>query len=222
MKHLSRMITAHNCFCSFLYNLGTLVIMPVLLIPFSLFLMHFEKYFGILFVMIILVSIIIIADYGPYNGITVKGFFLGMILNSTHTEAFIKDAILADQIRRFIQIAFPTTVSVIIYSIRYPNKTDIKFMIITLTLILFNYSITTVTLMLLRNLHSNQAYISITFLLSILFSALNAGILLLCLHDRIKISFMIVFLSVLILSVIISISSFRYTTDHCLTNIKEN
>ena len=221
MKHLSRMITAHNCFCSFIFNLVALVV-SVLIIPIALLIMHFDKYIGILVTTTIPASVIILADYGPFNGITKKGFFIGMIINSSHTEDFMKDAIRADQISHFMQIAFPTIVSMIIYAIKFPNEADIQFPVITLTMILFSYSFTTVALMFLRNMLSNQVYTFLSFLLIMLISALNTGMLILCMHEKIKISFMIFFLTVLISSIMISISAFRYTTCHCLTNIKEN
>ena len=84
MKHLSRMITAHNCFCGFLYNIAMLVIMPVFLIPFALVIMSFDNYLGIAITMTLLSLFTLLADNIPFNGITAKGFYLGIIETSTH------------------------------------------------------------------------------------------------------------------------------------------
>ena len=221
MKHLSRMITAHNCFCGFLYNIAMLVIMPVFLIPFALVIMSFDNYLGIAITMTLLSLFTLLADNIPFNGITAKGFFLGIIKTSTHVDSFMKDAIIADQIRRFIQIAIPPILSLIIAIISSFTGTDIRFLTFISTIIFLDYSITTGIITFTRNILSNNVHAYISLTLTAIIGALNAGMMFLFLHDSIHIPFMIWLPITFILSVIISIFAFSYTIDRCLTNIKE-
>ena len=221
MKHLSRMITAHNCFCGFLYNIAMLVIMPVFLIPFALVIMSFDNYLGIAITMTLLSLFTLLADNIPFNGITAKGFFLGIIKTSTHVDSFMKDAIIADQIRRFIQIAIPPILSLIIAIISSFTGTAIRFLTFISTIIFLDYSITTGIITFTRNILSNNVHAYISLTLTAIIGALNAGMMFLFLHDSIHIPFMIWLPITFILSVIISIFAFSYTIDRCLTNIKE-
>lgn len=221
MKHLSRMITAHNCFCSFLYNIAMLVIMPALLVPFALVIMSFDNYLGIVIMMTLLSCFTLLADYMPFNGITAKGFFLGIIKTSTHVDNFMKDAIIADQIRRFIQIAIPPILSLIIAIISSFNDTDIRFLTFISTIIFLDYSITTGIITFTRNILSNNVHAYISLPLTAIIGALNSGMMFLFIHDSIHIPFMIWLPITFVLSVIISILVFNYTTDRCFSNIKE-
>ena len=221
MKHLSRLITAHNCFCSFLYNLALLVLIPVFLIPVAAIIMPFDVYLGLIIIMTILSSYTVFLDYLTFNGITAKGFSLGMIKNSPYAESFLKDAILADQIRRFIQIIIPPTISMIIAAITSSKGTDIRLIVFALTLIFLNYGTTTGILVLMRYILIGRVYAYISMALSIIFVLSNAGMMLLFLHNSVHIPFMIWLPITLILSVLISILAFRHTTSHCAVNLKE-
>ena len=221
MKHLSRMITAHNCFCSFLYNIAMLVVMPAFLVPFALVIMSFDNYLGIVIMMTLLSCFTLLADYMPFNGITAKGFFLGIIKTSTHVNSFMKDAIITDQIRRFIQIALPPILSLIIAIISSFNDTDIRFLTFISTIIFLDYSITAGIITFMRNILSNNIHAYISLTLTAIIGALNAGMMFLFIHDSIHIPFMIWLPITFILSVIISIFAFSYTTARCFSNIKE-
>ena len=221
MKRLSRMITAHNCFCGFLYNIATLVIMPALLVPFALVIMSFDNYLGIAIMMTLLSCFTLLADYMPFNGITAKGFFLGIIKTSTHVDSFMKDAIIADQIRRFIQITIPPILSLIIATIISANSIDMRLPVFVSTIIFLDYSITTGIITFTRNILSNNVHAYISLPLTAIIGALNAGMMLLFLYNSIHIPFMIWLPITFILSVIISILVFNYTTDRCFSNIKE-
>jgi len=219
MKHLSRMITAHNCFCSFFYNLAVLVIIPVFLIPFALVIMLLDNYLGIVIMMTLLSCFTLFVDYSSFNGITAKGFFLGIIKTSTHVDSFMKGAILTDQIRRFIQLAIPPILSLIIATFISSNGTDIRLSTFIAAIIFLDYGITTGTLIFTRNILSANVHVLISLPLTAIIGALNTGMMFLFIHDSIH---TIIWLSItFILSIIISVWAFSYTTDRCLTNIKE-
>ncbi|MBQ2610186.1 MAG: hypothetical protein II586_07510, partial [Butyrivibrio sp.] len=139
MKHLHKKIIAHNSFCSLLHNILMLVIMPIFLIPFDLLISIFDTYLGMVITMSLIASFTIFADYLTFNGISAKGFPIGMIKNSAYVESFMKDAILADQIRRLIQISFPPVISLIAIGIFSSEKIDLKFCIFVISIILLNY-----------------------------------------------------------------------------------
>lgn len=221
MKHLSRMITAHNCFCSFLYNIAMLVVMPAFLVPFALVIMSFDNYLGIAIMMTLLSFFTLLADYMPFNGITAKGFFLGIIKTSIHVDSFIKDAIIADQIRRFVQLTIPPTLSLILATIISANSIDMRLPVFVSTIIFLDYSTTTGIITFTRNILSNNVHAYISLPLTAIIGALNAGMMLLFLHNSIHIPFMIWLSITFILSIMISVWAFSYTTDRCLTNIKE-
>lgn len=221
MKHLSRMITAHNCFCSFFYNLVTLVIMPVFSITVAVVLMRLDGYIGLVVMMTILAESTVLADYLTLNGITSKVFSLGMIKNSPYIESFLKDAILADQIKRFLQITVPPIISMIIYASISSKRTDLELLLFALTLIFLNYSTTTGTLTLIRNILANTTYVYISMALNVVFGVINAGMMFLFVHDSIHIPSMIWFPISFISSVMISIWTFHYTADRCLNSLKE-
>ncbi|MBO4913393.1 MAG: hypothetical protein J5504_11800 [Butyrivibrio sp.] len=221
MKHLSRMITAHNCFCSFLYNLGTLVIMPVLLIPVAVKMMQFDSYIGLVIMMSILTAFTLFLDYSTLNGITSRVFSFGMIKNSPYTESFLKDAIIADQLRRFAQITIPPIISMIISSALLYKDANIQLLIFTLTLIFLNYGSTTGILALIRNVLTNTTYTYVSILFNAVLCAINVAMMFLFVLDSIHIPYMIWLPISFILSIIISILVFRYTADRCVTNLKE-
>ncbi len=215
MKHLSRMITAHNCFCSFLYNIAMLIVMPAFLVPFALVIMSFDNYLGIAIMMTLLSCFTLLADYMPFNGITAKGFFLGIIKTSTHVDSFIKDAIIADQIRRFVQLTIPPTLSLIIATIISANSIDMRLPVFVSTIIFLDYSTTTGIITFTRNILSNNVHAYISLALTAIIGALNACMQFLFIYDSIHIPFIIWLPISFILSVIISILVFNYTTDRC-------
>lgn len=216
MKHLHKKIIAHNSFCSLLHNLLMLVIMPIFLIPFDLLISIFDTYLGMVITMSLIASFTIFADYLTFNGISAKGFPIGMIKNSAYVESFMKDAILADQIRRLIQISFPPVISLIAIGIFSSEKIDLKFCIFVISIILLNYCFTTGFLAFMRNILVNTVYAYISLLSGIVISAFNVGIMLLFLLDSVKIPFIIWLPISLILSATTAVLVFRYTTVHCL------
>ena len=216
MKHLHKKIIAHNSFCSLLHNLLMLVIMPIFLIPFDLLISIFDTYLGMVITMSLIASFTIFADYLTFNGISAKGFPIGMIKNSAYVESFMKDAILADQIRRLIQISFPPVISLIAIGIFSSEKIDLKFCIFVISIILLNYCFTTGFLAFMRNILVNTVYAYISLLSGIVISAFNIGIMLLFLLNSVKIPFIIWLPISLILSATTAVLVFRYTTAHCL------
>lgn len=216
MKHLHKKIIAHNSFCSLLHNLLMLVIMPIFLIPFDLLISIFDTYLGMVITMSLIASFTIFADYLTFNGISAKGFPIGMIKNSAYVESFMKDAILTDQIRRLIQISFPPVISLIAIGIFSSEKIDLKFCIFVISIILLNYCFTTGFLAFMRNILVNTVYAYISLLSGIVISAFNVGIMLLFLLDSVKIPFIIWLPISLILSATTAVLVFRYTTAHCL------
>lgn len=216
MKHLHKKIIAHNSFCSLLHNILMLVIMPIFLIPFDLLISIFDTYLGMVITMSLIASFTIFADYLTFNGISAKGFPIGMIKNSAYVESFMKDAILADQIRRLIQISFPPVISLIAIGIFSSEKIDLKFCIFVISIILLNYCFTTGFLAFMRNILVNTVYAYISLLSGIVISAFNVGIMLLFLLDSVKIPFIIWLPISLILSATTAVLVFRYTTAHCL------
>ena len=216
MKHLHKKIIAHNSFCSLLHNILMLVIMPIFLIPFDLLISIFDTYLGMVITMSVIASFTIFADYLTFNGISAKGFPIGMIKNSAYVESFMKDAILADQIRRFIQISFPPVISLIAIGIFSSEKIDLKFCIFVISIILLNYCFTTGFLAFMRNILVNTVYAYISLLSGIVISAFNVGIMLLFLLNSVKIPFIIWLPISLILSATTAVLVFRYTTAHCL------
>ncbi|WP_294242896.1 hypothetical protein [Pseudobutyrivibrio sp.] len=221
MKHLHKKIIAHNSFCSLLHNLAALVIIPVFLIPFALVIMLLDNYLGIVIMMTLLSCLTVLVDYSSFNGITAKGFFLGIIKTSTHVDSFMKDAILADQIRRFIQLAIPPILSLIIAAFISSNGTDIRLSTFIAAIIFLDYSITTGTLIFTRNILSANVHALISLPLTAIIGALNTGMMFLFIHDSIHIPSIIWLSITFILSIMISVWAFSYTTDRCLTNIKE-
>ena len=133
----------------------------------------------------------------------------------------MKDAIIADQIRRFIQITIPPILSLIIATIISANSIDMRLPVFVSTIIFLDYSITTGIITFTRNILSNNVHAYISLPLTAIIGALNAGMMLLFLHNSIHIPFMIWLPITFILSVIISILVFNYTTDRCFSNIKE-
>lgn len=216
MKHLHKKIIAHNSFCSLLHNLLMLVIMPIFLIPFDLLISIFDTYLGMVITMSLIASFTIFADYLTFNGISAKGFPIGMIKNSAYVESFMKDAILTDQIRRLIQISFPPVISLIAIGIFSSEKIDLRFCIFVISIILLNYCFTTGFLAFMRNILVNTVYAYISLLSGIVISAFNVGIMLLFLLDSVKIPFIIWLPISLILSATTAVLVFRYTTAHCL------
>ena len=193
-----------------------LVIMPIFLIPFDLLISIFDTYLGMVITMSLIASFTIFADYLTFNGISAKGFPIGMIKNSAYVESFMKDAILADQIRRLIQISFPPVISLIAIGIFSSEKIDLKFCIFVISIILLNYCFTTGFLAFMRNILVNTVYAYISLLSGIVISAFNVGIMLLFLLDSVKIPFIIWLPISLILSATTAVLVFRYTTVHCL------
>ena len=193
-----------------------LVIMPIFLIPFDLLISIFDTYLGMVITMSLIASFTIFADYLTFNGISAKGFPIGMIKNSAYVESFMKDAILADQIRRLIQISFPPVISLIAIGIFSSEKIDLKFCIFVISIILLNYCFTTGFLAFMRNILVNTVYAYISLLSGIVISAFNVGIMLLFLLDSVKIPFIIWLPISLILSATTAVLVFRYTTAHCL------
>lgn len=193
-----------------------LVIMPIFLIPFDLLISIFDTYLGMVITMSLIASFTIFADYLTFNGISAKGFPIGMIKNSAYVESFMKDAILADQIRRLIQISFPPVISLIAIGIFSSEKIDLKFCIFVISIILLNYCFTTGFLAFMRNILVNTVYAYISLLSGIVISAFNVGIMLLFLLNSVKIPFIIWLPISLILSATTAVLVFRYTTAHCL------
>lgn len=193
-----------------------LVIMPIFLIPFDLLISIFDTYLGMVITMSLIASFTIFADYLTFNGISAKGFPIGMIKNSAYVESFMKDAILTDQIRRLIQISFPPVISLIAIGIFSSEKIDLKFCIFVISIILLNYCFTTGFLAFMRNILVNTVYAYISLLSGIVISAFNVGIMLLFLLDSVKIPFIIWLPISLILSATTAVLVFRYTTAHCL------
>ena len=220
MKHLSRMITAHNCFCSFLCNLASLVLMPAFLIPINVIAMRSNCSISLVVTMTILAFYTIFLDYYSFNGITSKVFSLGMIKNSPYTARYLKYAVLADQIRRFIQIVIPPIISVLIVASAHIKGIDIKFLVFTLTMIFLNYSSTTCLLTIMRNILTDITYVLISIPIASILGVLNACMMFLFIHSSIHIPFIIWLPISVITSVIISIYVFRYTTGRCLANIQ--
>lgn len=193
-----------------------LVIMPIFLIPFDLLISIFDTYLGMVITMSLIASFTIFADYLTFNGISAKGFPIGMIKNSAYVESFMKDAILTDQIRRLIQISFPPVISLIAIGIFSSEKIDLRFCIFVISIILLNYCFTTGFLAFMRNIVANTVYAYISLLSGIVISAFNVGIMLLFLLDSVKIPFIIWLPISLILSATTAVLVFRYTTAHCL------
>lgn len=193
-----------------------LVIMPIFLIPFDLLISIFDTYLGMVITMSLIASFTIFADYLTFNGISAKGFPIGMIKNSAYVESFMKDAILTDQIRRLIQISFPPVISLIAIGIFSSEKIDLRFCIFVISIILLNYCFTTGFLAFMRNILVNTVYAYISLLSGIVISAFNVGIMLLFLLDSVKIPFIIWLPISLILSATTAVLVFRYTTAHCL------
>lgn len=220
MKHLSRMITAHNCFCSFLCNLASLVLIPAYFIPLAVILMHIDCYISMVVMMTSLLTYVVALDYFSFKGITAKGFFLGMIKNSPYAADYLKDAILADLIKRFIQTAVIPTISVIIAALISVKGIDLKFLVFALTLIFLNYAVMTCILALMRNITTLTPYACITIFFLVLLGALNTGMMFLFVYISTHIPFIIWLPISVITSVMISIYVFRYTTGRCLANIQ--
>jgi len=222
MKRLTQMITAHNYFCSTIHNLLMLIAMPLFLLLLVLIIITYVPYISLFLVMVLSGMYTLIADYYTFNGITLKGFSLGIAATSANAERFVRDALIADKIKLFYQLSITPFLCNIFIAIKSPKSISVKFLAATLITIFINCSLVTLSMLVLRNIRSITAYFLLCMLPSAIISAINIGMTIIFKNIGSNILLSIFAFSAFIISVISSALTLVHTIKRCITNLKEN
>ena len=103
MKELYR---KHCLFHGDIYNIVMFVVVPIVIVLLHIWMQSLIDVLNVSNLAVLLMLVGMYADYYSFNGLTAKDYPLGIFKNSIKGRDAIKWALVADQVRRFIQITF--------------------------------------------------------------------------------------------------------------------
>ena len=155
MKELYR---KHCLFHGDIYNIVMFIVVPIVVVLLHIWMQSLIDVLNVSNLAVLMMFVGMYADYYSFNGLTTKDYPLGIFKNSIKGRDAIKWAIIADQIRRFVQIVFIYIVcNAITMKMLQIELTSMDW-ILTLVCILFVYASITTVILIGRNITTFAAY----------------------------------------------------------------
>ena len=159
------MIKKYRLFQSNRHAIIMYLVIPVMVLEMHLAIQFMISVTNITNVSVYLLLIGTYADFFVFNGITSKDYPMGLFKNSLKGRDTLKDAIIFDQIRRFVQIVFLIMMCNVATLIFFPEKIKTDDWTISIICILLVYTSNTFVLMIARNITTFSTYAGISGLL---------------------------------------------------------
>ncbi|MBE5841152.1 MAG: hypothetical protein E7304_07085 [Butyrivibrio sp.] len=162
MKELYR---KHCLFHGDIYNIVMFVVVPIVIVLLHIWMQSLIDVLNVSNLAVLLMLVGMYADYYSFNGLTAKDYPLGIFKNSIKGRDAIKWALVADQVRRFIQITFIYIVCNVITMNMKPITFTSSDWLLTLVCILYVYASTTTIIIIGRNITTFAAYTGLSGIL---------------------------------------------------------
>lgn len=162
MKELYR---KHCLFHGDIYNIVMFVVVPIVIVLLHIWMQSIIDVLNVSNLAVLLMFVGMYADYYSFNGLTAKDYPLGIFKNSIKGRDAIKWALVADQVRRFIQITFIYIVCNVITMNMKPITFSSSDWLLTLVCILYVYASTTTIIIIGRNITTFAAYTGLSGIL---------------------------------------------------------
>ena len=157
---MKKYLKIYRSFCPDIYTLIMLVIVPIALFIFSIFMLPAYGAGTIGFAIFWLMALDLYGDYFIFNDIFTKGYNFGILKCSLRAKDILKGGIIMDQIKRFIQIAL-VIISITVWMLFKGNFNAEKLILMNLTFIFGTYASITGVLLMLRRISSYIVYYTV-------------------------------------------------------------
>jgi hypothetical protein len=141
------------------------VVVPIVIVLLHIWMQSLIDVLNVSNLAVLLMLVGMYADYYSFNGLTAKDYPLGIFKNSIKGRDAIKWALVADQVRRFIQITFIYIVCNVITMNMKPITFTSSDWLLTLVCILYVYASTTTIIIIGRNITTFAAYTGLSGIL---------------------------------------------------------